>query len=226
MSILAAEPLVRWGWIGDHLDDVWEQTVEHVQLAAVAMIAGLLISSVLATIAIRFRRTYAPITWVSGLLYTIPSMALFGFLIPYTGLSFLTAQIALTSYTILILVRSIVAGFDGVPADVRQAAIGMGYTPLRRVLGVELPLAVPTIIAGIRIAAVTVIGLVTVTALIGYGGYGAFILDGLSRDFPTPIVVGTVLSVLLAVVVDVSLAVIERALTPWRRGRDRPVAER
>lgn len=225
MSILAAEPLVRWGWIGDHLDDVWEQTVEHVQLAAVAMIAGLMISSVLAAIAIRFRRTYAPITWVSGLLYTIPSMALFGFLIPYSGLSFLTAQIALTSYTILILVRSIVVGFDGVPADVRQAAIGMGYTPLRRVLGVELPLAVPTIIAGIRIAAVTVIGLVTVTALIGYGGYGAFILDGLSRDFPTPIVVGTVLSVLLAVVVDVSLAVIERALTPWRRGRDRPVAE-
>lgn len=225
MNVFAqtSEPFIRWGWIGDHLDDVWDRTVEHLQLTAVAVLAGLAISSVLAAIAIRFRRTYSPITWFSGLLYTIPSLALFGFLIPYTGLSFLTAEIALTSYTILILVRNIVAGFDGVPAEVREAATGMGYTPLRRVLTIELPLAAPTIIAGIRIASVTVVGLVTVTALIGYGGYGAFILDGLNREFPTPIVLGTVLSVVLAVVLDLFLVLAERALTPWRRGSARPL---
>lgn len=220
MSVLAqsSEPVIRWGWIADHLDDVWERTVEHVLLTVLAMGAGLVIASVLAAIALRFRRTYAPITWVSGLLYTVPSLALFGFLIPYTGLSLLTSTIALTSYTILILVRNIVAAIDGVPAHVREAAIGLGYTPLRRVLTVELPLAAPVIVAGIRVASVTVVGLVTVTSFVGYGGYGAFILDGLYRQFPTPIVLGTVLSVVLAVALDAAFVVVERALTPWRRG--------
>lgn len=223
MTLLAQsdEPLIRWGWIADHLDDVWERTVEHVVLTVVAMAAGLVISSVLAAVALRFRRTYAPITWVSGLLYTIPSLALFGFLIPYTGLSLLTSAIALTSYTILILVRNIVAAIDGVPAHVREAAAGLGYTPVRRVLTVELPLAAPVIVAGIRIASVTVVGLVTVTAFVGYGGYGAFILDGLYRQFPTPIVLGAVLSVALAFALDLGFVFVERALTPWRRGSKR-----
>lgn len=218
-SILAssADSFIWWGWIGDHLDDIWQRTVEHVVLTAIAIAVGFVISSLLAALALRLRWTYGPITVIGSLLYTIPSLALFALLIPITGLGLLTAEIALVSYTILILVRNIVSGMDGVPPDVREAADAMGYRRLRRLFAVELPLALPTIVAGLRIATVTVIGLVTVTALIGNGGYGAFINDGLSRDFSTPIVVGTVLSVLLAVVADVAFAMIERLLTPWKR---------
>lgn len=213
----ARDSFVYWPWVRDHLDEIWTRTLEHVQLTVIAVSVGFLISAVLSLVAFRYRWTYGPITWVGSILYTIPSLALFGLLIPFTGLGLLTAEIALVSYTILILVRNIVAGLDGVPAAVREAADGMGYTAFRRLRSVELPLALPTIVAGVRIASVTVIGLVTLTALIGSGGYGALIEDGLSRRFPTPIVVGTVLSVALAVVVDVLLALLERALTPWRR---------
>ena len=210
---------IWWDWVFDHLDDVWTRTVEHVQLTVIALAVGFVLSSVLALIAIRFRWTYGPITWFSSVLYTIPSLALFTLLIPFTGLGLLAAEIALVSYTILILVRNIVAGLDGVPREVRDAADGMGYTRRRRLVQVELPLALPTIVAGLRIASVTVIGLVTLTALIGNGGYGAFINDGLNRSFSTPIVLGAALSVALAGVVDVSFAVLERQLTPWARRR-------
>ena len=216
--VLAADrdSFVWWDWIARRPDEIWQRTVEHVQMTVVAVAIGLAISAALSVLAVRFRWTYAPITWVAGVLYTIPSMALFAVLIPITGLGFVSAQIALVSYTILILVRSIVTGLDGVPAAAREAADGMGYTATRRLLRVELPLALPTIVAGVRIASVTVIGLVTVTALIGNGGYGAFIDDGLSRRFSTPIVLGAALSVALAMVVDLVLFGIERVLTPWR----------
>jgi osmoprotectant transport system permease protein len=137
--------------------------------------------------------------------------------IPAFGLGFRSALVALVSYTLLILLRNIVAGLDGVPPEVREAADGMGYEPWRRVLRVDLPLATPAIVAGLRIATVTTVGLVTVTALIGEGGFGDLINDGLSRDFPTPIVVGAVLSVALAVAFDVLFVVFERLLTPWAR---------
>lgn len=218
-STLAAEPIVRWDWVTDHLDDVWARTIEHVRLTVIAVVVGFAIALVLATIAVRYRRAYRPITWVAGLLYTIPSAALFGLLIPYTGLGLLTAEIALVSYTLLVLVRNIVAGVDGVPASVREAATAMGYTPMRRFVRVELPLAVPAIVAGLRIASVTTIGLVTVTSLIGQGGYGAFILDGLRRQFPTPTLLGIVLSAGLATVVDLAFVAVQRRLTPWERAR-------
>ncbi|MBU1226677.1 MAG: ABC transporter permease [Actinobacteria bacterium] len=167
---------------------------------------GLVIALGLSLIALRWRRTYAPITWVTGILYTIPSLALFAMLVPFTGLSKTTAEIGLVSYTLLILIRNIVAGIDGVAPDVKEAALGMGYTRRRLFLEIELPLALPVIVAGIRIATVTVIGLVTVTSLIGLGGLGFFILRGLNSFFWTQIIVGVVLSVVLAVVVDVALA--------------------
>jgi osmoprotectant transport system permease protein len=209
--------LIWWPWVGDHLDDIWARTVEHIQLTVIALIVGCAISFALALVAVRLRWTYRPITRFASILYTIPSLALFGLLIPITGLGVVTAEIALVSYTILILVSNTVAGLDGVPAAVREAADGMGYTRWRRLRTVELPLALPTIIAGIRIASVTVIGLVTVAALIGIGGYGALIEDGLRRNFPTPIVVGAVLSVTLALLVDGGLALTQRLATPWRR---------
>ena len=221
--VLAADSdaFVWWDWVERHYDEIWDRTVEHLQLAGTALIIGFGLSVGLSVLALRFRRTYGPITWVAGLLYTIPSLALFGFLLPFTGFGTTTAVIALVSYTLLILVRNFVAGVDGVPESVREAADGMGYTPWRRFVGVDLRLATPAIVAGLRVAAVTTIGLVTVTALIGAGGYGVLISDGLSRNFSTPIVVGATLSVAMAVFFDVVLLGIERLLTPWARRRAR-----
>lgn len=221
MIVADRDSFVWWAWIADRPDEIWQRTVEHVQMTVLAVTVGLAISSMLAAVAVRFRWAYTPITWVASMLYTIPSLTLFSLLIPITGLGLLTAQIALVSYTILVLVRSIVTGLDGVPAAAREAADAMGYSAWRRLLRVELPLAVPTIVAGVRIAAVTVVGLVTIAALIGNGGYGAFIDDGLNRRFSTPIVLGATLSVALAVLIDVALFGLGRLLTPWQRVRRR-----
>lgn len=212
-----ANSFIWWDWVWDHTDDIWTRTVEHVQLSVVAIGVGLVISAVLAVLALRFPVLYKPITVIGGIFYTIPSIALFTFLIPYTGLGNLTTGVALVSYTILILVRNMLAGIDGVPAHVREAADAMGYTRLRRLVQVEVPLALPSIIAGLRIASVTVIGLVNIGALIGSGGYGVFITDGLDRTFSTPIVVGGTLSVALAIVADLILVAVGWILTPWRR---------
>ena len=213
------EPLVRWYWIGERWDVIWERTVEHVVLTAVAVGVGFVIAVALSVIALRWRRTFAPIVWTTGTMYTIPSLALLALLVPFTGLGLVTAEIALVSYTRLILVRNIVAGIDGVPEHVREAAAAMGYRRARILREVELPLALPVIVAGLRIATVTVVGLVTITALIGQGGLGSFILDGLRRNFPTPIVVGAAGSILLAVLLDVLLVGVQRVLTPWARRR-------
>ena len=213
-----------WQWVFDHLDDIWAQTVEHLVLTLIAITVGLLISLGLSAYIIVNRTAFGPITWTTSVLYTIPSLALFAFLVPITGLSVLTAEIGLVSYTLLILVRIIVAGIDGVPSSVLEAAVGMGYTRRELLFGIQLPLALPVIITGVRIAAVTTIGLVTVTALIGQGGLGFFILRGLSLLFSpvgtTQIVVGTVLSVVLALAIDLALAGTQRALTPWARAKE------
>lgn len=204
-----------------NLDDIGERLVEHAWLTFLAVGIGLLICLPLGVYAYRHRRVYAPVTWFAGLLYTIPSLALFAFLTAYTGLTTLTAEIGLVSYTLLILIRNVVAGLDGVPADTKEAARAMGYTSRQLLWRVELPLAFPVILAGIRVATVTIIGLVTVTSLIGKGGLGFFILQGMRRFFSTPIVVGAVLSVLLAVLADVGLLWLQKAVTPWARARAR-----
>jgi osmoprotectant transport system permease protein len=213
----ATEPFIRWNWVWSHLDLIWQRTVQHLFLTGIALGIGFVISIGLSIVALRYRRTYAPITWITGALYSIPSLALFVMLIPLTGLSVTTAEIGLVSYTLLIFIRNIVAGIDGVPQDVREAAMGMGYTRGRMLLEIELPIALPVVIAGVRIAAVTTVGLVTIAALIGLGGLGQLILDGLNRLFTTPLIVGATLSVVLAVVLDVGLVSLERALTPWAR---------
>lgn len=221
MSLLAqTDPFIRWDWIASHLDEMGERTVEHLVLTSLAVIIGLVLSVGLAIVALRFRQTYSPITWTAGVLYTIPSIALFAFLVPFTGLTLLTAQIGLVSYTLLILIRNIVAGIDGVPEYVIESALGMGYTPRRLFWQVQIPLAVPVIVAGIRIATVTIVGLVTVTSLIGQGGYGAFILRGLRRNFATEILVGTVLSIIFAALLDMALLAVQRRVAPWVRRRE------
>lgn len=213
------DELVRWSWVTDHLDDIGAATVEHLQLTAIAVIIGFALAFPLAVFAYRHRRLYPPLTWFTGLLYTVPSLALFAFLVPYTGLSTTTAEIGLVSYTLLIIIRNTVAGLDSVPADVKEAATGMGYTRRQILWKVELPLAVPAIVAGLRIATVTTIGLVTVTAIIGKGGLGILILQGLQLFFSTSIIVGAVLSMLLALLADRLLIVLERRLTPWSARR-------
>jgi osmoprotectant transport system permease protein len=210
---------VRWDWVGRHLPDIGRAVVQHVELTAIAVGIGLVISLPAAMAVRRWRRLETPVLGVAGTLYTIPSLALFALLVPLWGLSRLTAETGLVSYTLLILVRNIVAGLDAVPGDVREAATAMGFPRLRLLLSVELPLALPVIMAGVRIAVVTTIGLVTVTGLIGQGGLGAFIIEGINREFRTPVVVGSVLSIALAVVADVALAGATRVMTPWRGAR-------
>src|SRR6202047_1492675 len=213
------DPGIRWSWISGPLDVIPAALVQHIELTLIAVVVGLLIAVPLGLLAWRSRVFRGPIFSLTGILYTIPSLALFSALVPFTGFSILTAEIGLVSYTLLILIRNIVVGLNSVPDDVREAARGMGYRPLAELVRIDLPLATPAIIAGVRIATVTTIGLVTVTALIGEGGLGSLIYDGLLRDFRTPLVVGTVLSVALAFVADFSLAGAQRLITPWSRTR-------
>ena len=216
----SSRPFFDPSWVTGHWDDIREAATQHLLLTGASVAAGIVISLVLATLAVRHRKLYAPIAGFGGVLYTIPSLAAFALLWPLLGglrNRWPIAVIALTSYTILILVRNIVTGIDSVPEDVKEAADGMGYRPARRFLTIELPLALPSIVAGIRIATVTIVGLVTVTALIGLGGFGALILDGIRRSipFPTEVIVGIAGSVVLATVIDFALLRVERLLTPW-----------
>ena len=215
ISAQADRPTIKWSWVADNSDKIFAAFVEHIQLTVLAVAIGFAIAAPLAVFAYRHRWFYGPVTWVTGVLYTIPSLALFAMLQPYTGLTVRTAEIGLVSYTLLILIRNIVAGLTGVPADVREAARGMGYSERQLLWRVDMPLAIPVIMAGIRLATVSTIGLVTVTALIGLGGLGSFILMGMRIDFVTATLVGSVLSLVLAVVVDGLLHLAERRMTPW-----------
>lgn len=211
------DDLFVWSWVFDNLDEIAARSWEHVVLTVIAVGIGLLISFPIGVYCYRHRRAYGPVATAAGILYTIPSLALFAMLVPFTGLTTTTAEIGLVGYTLLILIRNTVAGLRSVPEDAKEAAIGMGYSPRQLLWRVELPLALPVVVAGIRIATVTVIGLVTVTALIGLGGLGHFILLGLERFFSTATILGSVLSVVLAVLADRLLALAERVLTPWSR---------
>jgi osmoprotectant transport system permease protein len=213
------EPLIRWEWVTGHVDQIGQRLVEHVILAGLAVLIGFLISLALSLLIRRRPWLYEPVTWVSGVLYVIPSIALFALLIPITGLSLLTAEIGLVSYTLLILIRNIVGGLRGIPADVRESAVAMGFTPRQVLWRVEFPIAIPVIIAGLRVAAVSTIGLTTVTGLIGQGGFGAFILEGIVRAFTTLLIIGALGSVALAIFADGLLVLLQRWTTPWTRAR-------
>jgi osmoprotectant transport system permease protein len=214
---------VDLSWVGNNLDRIAELLLEHLLLTGIAIGVGLVISFALALMIRDRPRLYGPIIGTTGILYAIPSLALFALLTPITGLgTILTAEIALVSYTLLILTRSIVEGLRAVPAETIEAATGMGYTPVQRLLRVELPLALPIIVAGLRIATVTTVGLVTVTALIGLGGLGYLIVTiGINRGSfgLTAALTGIVLAVALAILADVALLALQRALTPWARRR-------
>jgi osmoprotectant transport system permease protein len=212
------DPWVNWDWLRTHVHVFVDALGQHVSLTLIAVGLALAISLPLGVAAHRWRELRNPVLTVFGIFYTIPSIALFALLIPYTGLSVLTAEVGLVGYAVLILVRNVVVGLGAVPPDILDAADGMGYRPLARLLRVELPLALPAILAGVRIATVTTIGLVTITAVIGLGGLGQLILQGLIDNFHTPLVVATVLSIVLALVADLTLAGAQRLGLPWARG--------
>lgn len=209
--------MIDWGWIAGHLDVLAYRMLQHLYLAGIAVVVGFTISFGLAVWSVRRRGAYGPVLGVTGLLYTIPSLALFPFFIPITGLTDLTAEIPLVLYSLAIFVRNIVTGLDAVPGDVLEAADGTGYSPSTRFWRVEVPLAIPLIVAGVRLASVSTIGLVTITGILGdrFGGLGFFIFEGLRHRFATEVFVGGLASIVLAVVIDSALLAAQRRLTPW-----------
>jgi osmoprotectant transport system permease protein len=219
--MIPGRPLIDFVWIFGHLGKIAERIIQHLQLTILPLALGIVISLVLAIWAVRQPKAYGPITVVTGLLYTVPSLAAFAVIRPIFGLTLLTALIPLTTYTLLILVRSFSAGFNAVPADVLEAAEGMGYTRRQRLFRVELPLAVPLMIAGIRLASVTTIGLATVVAVLGdsFGGLGQLITEGIQNFFPTEYLLGAVLSVVLAFAADSLFVRFEHIVTPWAHAR-------
>jgi osmoprotectant transport system permease protein len=208
---------IDWSWVSDHTSEIEARLREHATLTLWALVLGLLIAFPLSLLAVTRRGTRGVILATTAVLYTIPSLAAFALLLPWTKLSRWTALIPLVTYTLLILIRNTIAGFDAVPPEVQDAAIGMGYSSRRKLFRVDLPLALPKIFAGIRIALVTVIGLIPVAALIGQGGLGQLMIDGFQRDFRTPLTIGVVLTVALAVFCDVVMLGIQRLVTPWTR---------
>ncbi|MEV3856729.1 ABC transporter permease [Streptomyces sp. NPDC050095] len=212
---------IDWDWIGSHRSDLADLTVNHLQAALTAVLFGLLISLPLAVLAHRVRPLRGFLLGVSNVLFTIPSIAVFVLLLPVSGLTRTTTVTGLTIYTLVVLLRNTVEGLDSVPHKTKEAAKAMGTRPLRTLLTVELPLALPVIMAGVRIATVMSISLVSVATYIGDGGLGQLFTDGFQRNFPTPVIAGVVLTLLLALVADAVLVGVQRLLTPWTRTRTR-----
>jgi len=209
-----------WNWVQDNWSDVlWPAVKQHVALTAIAVVIGFVIAFALALLAHRRRGFEAPTTVITGILYTIPSLALFQILVGFSflGLNRLTVEIALVSYTLLILYRNILEGLRGVPAEVRESARGMGLTRLQSLVRVELPLAVPSIMAGLRIATVSTISIATIAAFVIPEGLGRPIFIGIGQDvFKTEIIAAGGLAILLALAADALLVLLGRVLTPWR----------
>jgi osmoprotectant transport system permease protein len=206
-----------WDWFSDNWSDTFVPALgQHIKLTIIAITIGFAIATVLALVAYRARWTETPITVITAALYTIPSLALFQLLVPFTKLSVLTAEIALVSYTLLILFRNMLEGLRGVPEEVRDAARGMGLTDRQVLWRVEMPLAMPAVMAGVRIATVTVISLATVAAFIIDEGLGSPIFRAIqSGVFKTELIAAGVLAIALALVADAVLVLVQRLLTPW-----------
>lgn len=208
------------GWIADNVDRYVSPFVRHVELVLLALAFGFPIAFVLAVVAYRRRFLIGPVTATTGILYTLPSVAVFFLLQPITGRGVVTATITLTAYTLLILFRNVVLGLDNVPAEIKDAARGQGLSANQQLLKVELPLALPEIVAGLRIAATTTVGLATLAFLAGAGGLGEPLFDGGDGIvFRGNVAFCGLLAVALAAAFDLLLLGLLRAITPWRRAR-------
>ena len=214
----APNPWLSWSYLHDNSDAILAATRQHVTLTVISVGLGLLLALPLALLARRSRRLETVIVGLAGIIYTIPSLALFAVLAPVTGLTQTTVVIGLTAYTLLVLVRNVLAGLQGVPEEVVEAARGMGLGPGSLLWRVQLPLAVPAILAGVRVATVSTVALVTVGAVVSNGGLGQLIFEGFNNNFyRAEILTAMLLCVLLALVADALLLLVERALTPWTR---------
>lgn len=210
-------------WIcGDYLIDrrseIVDATIQHLAITVISVVLGLLIAVPLALFARRVPRLESAILAVTTGIYTIPSLALFPLLVPFTGLTMTTVVIGLALYALTILVRSLLEGLRAVPDDVRESATGLGFGASRLLVRVELPLALPVLMAGLRVATVSTVALTTVGSLVAYGGLGNLIKDGVLTNFRAELFTASVICVVLAVLLDILLVVTERMLTPWTRG--------
>jgi osmoprotectant transport system permease protein len=222
MSFLAYQdpgnPWFSWQYIRDNSDTILAALREHVVLTAEAVAIAAVVAIPLAVLAYWFQPLTGPILASSGVLYTIPSLALFAFIAPYLGIGARTVVIPLVLYALLVIIRNSLAGLIQVPPDVRDAAQGMGYGRLARLVRIDMPLALPGILTGLRLATVSTVALVTVGVVVGHGGLGQIILGGFqSNYYKAPIMTGTILCVALALVLDLALLVTGRLLTPWAR---------
>ncbi len=219
---MAVGCLQRNDWVcGEYLttraDLILEATVQHVTLTIVSVAIGLVLALPLGVLAFRSPRARSFVLGTATVLYTIPSLAMFSLLLPITGLSATTVVVGLVLYSLTILVRNVLAGLVAVPREVVESATGMGYSPLSLLLRVQLPLALPALFAGIRVATVSTVALATVGAILGNGGLGNLIYSGLRTQFQAEVLTATVLVVALAVVADLLVVAVQRLLTPWQR---------
>jgi osmoprotectant transport system permease protein len=214
-----ANPWFSWQYVEDNSADLQRYLHQHVVLTVEAVVIAMLIAFPLALLAFRYRWLVTPLVGTTGILYTIPSLALFAFIYPFTGLKPATVLVGLVIYALLVLVRNTLAGLDGVPEDVREAARGMGYGPARMLWKVELPVALPTIMAGVRVATVSTVALVTVGVIVGEGGLGQLIFRGFNSDYHAEIATASLLTIALGLTLDLLLALTTRLLMPWSRSR-------
>lgn len=205
-------------YLSDYRQEITDATVQHLQITVASVVLGVLIAFPLALLARRLPRLETLIVGAATAVYTIPSLALLPLLVPFTGLSTTTVVIGLALYALTILVRSMLEGLRSVPAEVRESAVGLGYGATRLLVLVELPLALPVIMAGLRVATVSTVALTTVGSLVSYGGLGNLIADGVSTNFRAELMTAAILCVAIAVVLDVLIVVAQRLLTPWTRG--------
>ena len=211
-------PWFSWRYVHDNAESILAALREHLTLTAQAVVLAACLAIPLAVVAYWYRPLTGPILASSGVLYTIPSLALFAFIAPYVGTGTTTVLIGLVLYALLLIIRNSLAGLNQVPASVKDAASGMGYGRFARLFRIELPLAVPGILTGVRLATVSTVALVTVGDLVGHGGLGTLLLAGFRNNFyKAQILTGTVLCVVLALVLDLLLAGAGWLLTPWTR---------
>jgi osmoprotectant transport system permease protein len=219
VPFVAANPWFSWSYITQHASELLSATRQHVALTVWSVLVATCIAVPMAVVARRWGWSRGTILTGVGILYTIPSLALISVLQAYFGLRPITVEIALVGYALLIIVRNTLIGLDGVPAEVREAALGMGFGPTRLLTRVEIPLALPSIMAGIRVATVSTIALVTVGAIVGNGGLGGLILEGLNNLYRAEIMAAALGCVLLAFIADLLLLGLQRLVTPWTRRR-------
>ncbi|MEV6678719.1 ABC transporter permease [Streptomyces erythrochromogenes] len=221
-NCLVANDWICWDYVTSRSRELTDATVEHVWITGVSVLIGLVVAVPLALLARRGRRWSASVLTFTTLLYTVPSLAMFSLLLPVFGLSAALVVTGLVLYSLTILVRNALAGLEAVPEEVREAARGMGYGPGRLLWQVELPLALPALLAGVRIATVSTIALTTVGSIVGKGGLGNLIAPAVNSSFKAQVLTASVLCVLLALVADLLLLGLQRLLTPWTRAGGGP----